>query len=259
MCLILVGIHARPGQRLLLLANRDEFHARAAVAAAPWQENAAVVGGRDQVAGGSWLAVHGSGRFAAVTNLRNGPPKPTPRSRGDLVRDFVLGQVDAQTYLDELRPQMDQFAPFNLIVGAGDQVLVLDGSLRQIRQLTPGLHAISNGPLDQDWPKMRRIRTQVQTALERDVPTLELLKILRDGQQAPDAQLPDTGFGLEWERVLSSIFITGQDYGTRASTVLEQADDGRIDLIEQRFGPMASLQGRDHWQHSSADGTWRPS
>lgn len=259
MCLILVGIHARPGQRLLLLANRDEFHARAAAAAAPWREDSAVVGGRDQVAGGSWLAVHGSGRFAAVTNLRKGPPKPAPRSRGDLVRDFVLGQTDAQTYLDELRPQMDQFAPFNLIVGAGDQVLGLDGSSRQIRHLAPGLHAISNGPLDQDWPKMRRIRTQVQAALDQDMPTSAMLEILRDGQQAPDAQLPDTGFGLEWERVLSSIFITGQDYGTRASTVLELADDGRIDLIEQRFGPMASLQGRGHWQHTLKTKVWRSS
>lgn len=259
MCLILVGIDTRPGSRVLLLANRDEFRARASAAAAPWAEDAEVLGGRDLVAGGSWLAVRGSGRFAAVTNVRNGPPRPAPRSRGDLVREFVLGNAAAEDWLEALRPEVDQFAPFNLVLGDAAGVLAFDGGSRRVRRLGPGLHAISNGPLDQTWPKMRRIQTLARRALRTGnagIPAL--LALLRDRQPAPDAQLPETGFGLERERALSPIFIAGEEYGTRASTLLEVGRAGAVELVEQRFGAAGHPAGRDHWRHPPGIGGWQP-
>lgn len=258
MCLILVGINARPGSRVLLLANRDEFRARASAAVAPWAEDAEVLGGRDLVAGGSWLAVRGSGRFAAVTNVRNGPPRPAPRSRGDLVRDYVLGDTNAEAWLAALQPEVEQFAPFNLILGDGGRVLAFDGSTRQVHVLEPGLHAISNGPLDQPWPKMRRVRILAQAALAAQAASNAcLLDVLHDRRAAPDAQLPDTGFGLERERALSPIFIAETDYGTRASTLLELKDTGVIELVEQRFGTAGHPIGQDHWRHASRVQGWR--
>ncbi|HRO87085.1 MAG: NRDE family protein [Chiayiivirga sp.] len=257
MCLILVGIAARPGSRMLLLANRDEFHARAAAPAAPWEDDPGVVGGRDLVAGGSWLAVRGDGRFAAVTNLRNGLPQPAPRSRGELVSRFVRGGEDAASWLDALRGHIDDYAPFNLVLGDAAGAFAFDGTTRTVRGLEPGLHAISNGPIDRDWPKMRRIRAAVADALAHGAGDDDLLALLRDPEPAPDAQLPDTGFGLERERQLSPIFIAGTDYGTRASTLVEQGGDGALRLVELGFGAGGRASGRSAWHHRRGEG-WRP-
>ena len=252
MCLILVGVDARPGSRVMLLANRDEQHARASAAAAPWNEDARVLGGRDLVAGGSWLAVRGDGRFAAVTNLRNlhnGPPPPAPRSRGELVRDFVCGEQSAERWLVALLVRMDQYAPFNLILGDAEGVRVLDGGSGVHRPLAAGLHAVSNGAVDDDWPKMQRIRALAADALGNGADPAALLALLGDNRQAPDDQLPDTGLDRERERLLSPIFIRGTGYGTRASTWLDIGGDGTIDLHEASFGPDAIHTGVARWRH----------
>ncbi|MCB1569126.1 MAG: NRDE family protein [Xanthomonadales bacterium] len=256
MCLILVGVQARAGSRVLLLANRDEFHARAAARAAPWHEDARVLGGRDLVAGGSWLAVRHDGRFAAVTNVRCGQPRTAPRSRGELVRDFVEGEMRAADYLDAVRDRFDQYSPFNLIVGDAEQVLALDGVSRTIEPLSAGLHAISNGALDDHWPKMQTLRQHAAQCLRQSPDPSALLDLLRDTTTAPDAQLPDTGFGLERERLLSPIFIVGEHYGTRASTLLEIGEDGRVDLIERSFGPHGVHTATSAWRHAADDSAW---
>lgn len=254
MCLILAANQARPGSRLLLLANRDEFHARPSVPAEPWLEDGRVVGGRDLVAGGSWLAVHGDGRFVAVTNLRNGMPVAAPRSRGDLVRNFVLGEASPGAYLHALRPQVTDFAPFNLILGDADGLLAFDGSSGSIHRFDAGMQVIGNGPFEADWPKARRLRTLAASALENSAGESQLLAVLRDEQRPPDGDLPDTGIGLERERLLSPIFISGSTYGTRVSTLLDIRDDGRIELIESRFGPDAVPTGTTRWRHVAGSG-----
>lgn len=256
MCLILVGIDPRPGNRVLLLANRDEFHARASAPAGPWVEDSAVVGGRDLVAGGSWLAVRGDGRFAAVTNVRNGPPKPAPRSRGDLVRDYVLGNETTAQFLARLQPQIALFAPFNLLLGDGAGVVAFDGTTQQARPLGAGLHTLSNGPLTAPWPKMQRLEQLTADALADGAGPDALLALLRDRQPAPDEQLPQTGFDQARERMLSPIFTHANGYGTRASTVVEIADDGQIDLIEVGFDPDATPADEVHWCFRPRGKTW---
>lgn len=257
MCLILVGVDPRPGSRVVLLANRDEFHDRPTAPAAPWGEDPNIVGGKDLRAGGSWLAARSDGRFAAVTNIRSGIPKPAPRSRGDLVKDFVRGDRAAPEWLEALRPELDQYAPFNLILGDGVSVMAFDGVTRQQRTLAAGFHAVSNGSLDAAWPKMQRIRALAADAIIDGTPPDELLVLLGDQQIASDEHLPKTGYALEQERLLSSIFILGDRYGTRASTLLELRDSGRINLIERRFGPHGAPLGGDHWQHLPNTGDWR--
>ncbi len=257
MCLILFGIAARPASRTLLLANRDEFHARPSAAAGPWAEDRRVLGGRDLVAGGSWLAVRGDGRFAALTNLRNGVPQPAARSRGDLVREFILGADIARDFLVHLQTRVADYAPFNLLLGDAAGSLLFDGATRTIRTAATGLGTIGNGPLDADWPKARRLRTRVETALEAGDSDDHLLDLLRDEQRADDAELPDTGMPLERERLLSSIFIAGATYGTRASTWFEQRTDGSIDFIERAFGPAAVCCGEVRWRFDVAAGCWR--
>lgn len=248
MCLILVAIEAVPGTPLLLLGNRDEFHGRASAPAQPWHEDARVAGGRDLVAGGSWLAARSDGRFAAVTNVRSGLPATAPRSRGALVGGFALGDAAPAAYLAGIARDLDQYGPFNLIVGTRDRVCLLSSTGGGVRDLARGVHVISNGAPDVHWPKTERLQRTFAAWLADPARTPgTALDLLLDTSQPADAQLPDTGVGRELERTLAPIFVRGAHYGTRASTLLTCRDDGSAQLHERRFGPLGAPTGADAW------------
>jgi uncharacterized protein with NRDE domain len=246
MCLLLIAVGRVPRRPWLLLGNRDEFHGRPASVAAPWNERSDVAGGRDLEAGGSWLAVQASGRFAAVTNVRLGATSRAPRSRGDLVRDFVFGPMTASSYVDGLRQRIGDYAPFNLVVGDGETIWCLESPTVRMQPLTAGLHVVSNGPLDAPWPKMQRLRGEVERAFATDAAgDDELLALLADETQPDDATLPDTGMGLDIERRLAPVFVRGERYGTRASTLAYQRDDGSVVLRERTFASGGIRVGDD--------------
>lgn len=237
MCLLLLALDVVVGRPVLLLGNRDEFHGRASAAAAPWPDQPGVFGGRDLEAGGSWLALHESGRFAAVTNIRLLNAQRGPRSRGDLVRDFVAGRMSAAEQMQRLQQQIDDYAPFNLVLVDADQAWCLESPTRRAQKLDPGVHLVSNGPLDAPWPKMQRLRQRFAETVQAGGGEEDLLDLLADTQQPDDATLPDTGMGLERERFLAPIFIRGDAYGTRASTLAWRDQAGQVQLRERRFGP----------------------
>jgi uncharacterized protein with NRDE domain len=209
-----------------------------------------VHGGRDLDRGGSWLLVSARDRVAAVTNVRAGPRGATSaRSRGELVDDFVRGSADPRDWLAELSLRASDYGLFNLLVGAGDQLHFASNHPRyRHRPLKPGVYALSNGDLDAPWPKAERARAALSAWLETEAsmddwpPVQALFVALADTCPAADAELPDTGVGLELERWLSSPFITGSDYGTRASTLL-LLDERDAFLYERRFAPLAQPQG----------------
>lgn len=248
MCLLLLALNAVPQRPWLLLGNRDEFHARATAVAAEWTDHPDVYGGRDLVAGGSWLALNHNGRFAAVTNVRIGLAKPAPRSRGDLVADFVIGSQPPNDYIATIADRIDEYGPFNLIVGDADAVWGLSSTTRKPWRYSNGVHVLSNGPPTEDWPKMRTIRTRFETAIAKnriDDPSFEgtLLDLLLDDQTPDDDDLPETGVGIALERVLAPIFIRGTTYGTRAGTLAHCDRDGQLTLIERTFGPDGTQLG----------------
>lgn len=250
MCLLLIAVDALPTLPLLLLGNRDEFHARASAAAQPWSEDARVVGGRDLVAGGSWLALRNDGRFAAVTNLRSGLPATAPRSRGWLVRDFVLGEQSPSRFLDALRASSGDFGAFNLVVGDSNGVFALSSTDGVVRRLNAGVHVISNGAIGVHWPKTERLQRRFTHSMAdtQAIDEARLLDLLVDGTPAPDASLPDTGVGLDLERLLAPIFIRGERYGTRASSLLTCGSDATRVLRERRFGAGGVATGETCWR-----------
>jgi uncharacterized protein with NRDE domain len=237
MCLLLVAVDAVPDRPLLLLGNRDEFHARPSAAAASWPDLPGVRGGRDLQAGGSWLAVHDNGRMATVTNIRLLNVQRGIRSRGDLVRDFVAGSASAADVIAAVQRTVDDYAPFNLVLADREQTWCLESPRASAQRLTPGVHVVSNGPLDAPWPKMRRLRERFVATLTQGGDDAALLDLLADTQQPSDAELPDTGMGIERERFLAPIFVRGDTYGTRASTLAWRDVQGTVHLIERRFGP----------------------
>ena len=243
MCLLLIAVERLPGRPLVLLGNRDEFHGRATLAAAPWPDAPGVVGGRDLEAGGSWLAANRNGRFAAVTNIRLADVRRGARSRGDLVREFAAGEMPAEPYLRELSAHVEEYAPFNLVVADRERAWCFESPTARLTALTPGVHLVSNGPLDAPWPKMQRLRTLFEAAVSAGADDAALLDLLRDRATPVDEDLPDTGVGLEKERFLSPVFVRSPIYGTRASTLAWRDADGRIGLRERSWDAAGELAG----------------
>ena len=248
MCLIAFAFEQHPRWPLVLIGNRDEFHARAATAAEFQPDAADVYGGRDLEKQGSWLQVSRRGRLAAVTNVRAGfTAEVAPLSRGALVAGFARADGDARDWLAALEPDAPRHGRFNLLLWDGTDAWVAGNHPGYARQrVEPGVHGLSNGPFDADWPKVQRARLALAAWLagvDSNNPDLSpLFEALRDERSAPDEQLPDTGIGLAMERLLSPPFIRGDRYGTRSSSVVLVAHE-TVRFAERRFGPGGIVLG----------------
>ena len=235
MCLIVFAWKLIPECPLIMAANRDEFFSRPALAAGWWEDNPDIYAGRDLQAGGTWLGINRHGRFAALTNIRNGSQRRTDtRSRGELVAGFLKSDQGAEDYLAGVRELADQYNGFNLLVGDGGELFCLsnEGDTSP-RALEPGIYGLSNGSLDTPWPKVLRAKAQFASLLCQGAPDDEYFEMLSDTTRAADSRLPDTGVSLEWERLLSPICIDSEDYGTRASTLLRVHHGGNAELLER--------------------------
>jgi uncharacterized protein with NRDE domain len=248
MCLILIACAAHPDFPLVIAANRDEYYRRPTATAAFWPDHGHVLGGRDLECMGTWLGVTRDGRFAALTNYRNAlARKPEAPSRGRLVSDFLLSDLDPRAYLDEIKTKAARYNGFNLLAGDLDGVYCLSSNGPTLQQLTPGVHGLSNHLLDTPWPKVVRGKQHLQRALVRGPDAEALLDLLRDRELAPERELPDTGIGVERERMLSPLLIVSPEYGTRASTALLFGRDGSVSFTERTIlpggdpGPTVSL------------------
>jgi len=96
---------------------------------------------------------------------------------------------------------------------------------------------LSNHLLDTPWPKVERGKKALQALLARKQRPLpeDSFDILTDRTMPDDKSLPDTGVGLQWERILSPIFISSPTYGTRSSIVLMVDGKGHVTFIERTF------------------------
>ncbi|HKC25885.1 MAG TPA: NRDE family protein [Thermoanaerobaculia bacterium] len=243
MCLLLLAVGVDANMPLVVAANRDEFRDRPSAPAAFWEDAPGILAGRDLEAGGTWLGVSRSGRFAAVTNVRDGrAARSAARSRGRLVSGFLSSRDDAETYLRLAADEARLYGGFNLVAGGVDGLFWLSNrapSAVAVR-VSRGVHGISNALLDTPWPKLTAARESLASLLGSARATAEpralpasLFGLLSDTSRADDAQLPDTGIGLERERILAPAFIDTPEYGTRTSTVVFFRADGSVELEER--------------------------
>lgn len=259
MCLILFAHQAHPKYPLILAANRDEAYARPAAPAAFWHDHPDIYGGRDLDRGGTWLGLTRCGRVAAVTNFRNGNGRRTaPRSRGELVSGFLAGRAGAAAYLRQVETEGGQYNGFILIAGDLDALYWLSNRGPGVERIPPGVHGLSNHLLNTPWPKIKRSKQAMEALLgagEKEL-TAGLFEILSDRSEALDHELPDTGVGLKRERELSANFISGERYGTRASTVLLVDRRSDVLFIERSFGaggrPLDEIGNRFRLDHLTA-------
>jgi uncharacterized protein with NRDE domain len=261
MCLILIANQYSSAYPLVIAANRDEFYARATREAGFWSEDsrsADLLAGKDLTMGGTWIGMHRSGRIAAVTNIRDPAISVTGRrSRGQLTVNFLLASSTPLDYLRTVQKQMLYFAGFNLLVGDLNSLAYLNSDSGKLRELEAGIYGLSNGRLDDPWPKVNRGKQQLKEVLENaaTLGTDTLMKIMRNTKIAPDSELPQTGVPLELERALSASFISNPErgYGTRCSTAIIVDQGKNVRFSEQNYGSNSELLGRHYYEFTFAE------
>ncbi|GAB4175469.1 MAG: NRDE family protein [Wenzhouxiangellaceae bacterium] len=250
MCLIAWRFEPGAPVPLVLVANRDEFHARPTRALNWWGWPDDVLAGRDQQAGGTWLGVTRCGRIAAVTNFREPNAATAPCSRGELPLAWLNRACSGAEFADHVWQTRSRYRPFNLWFGTRDQLWVT-GTHTPPRVVAPGFGALSNGPVDARWPKTCRAVEALRARLaNHTVSIAALLDVLDDRCPADPADLPDTGIGPERERLLSAPFIVHPVYGTRSSSVVILGSDASF--AERRFDPGGRTIAERHFRWRAA-------
>ncbi|MEN6320795.1 MAG: NRDE family protein [Syntrophaceae bacterium] len=237
MCLILLSYRTHEKYPVVLAANRDEFYERPSAPVSLWDDVPDVIAGRDLKSGGTWLGITKQGRLAAVTNYREPEShRQNAPSRGWLVKDFLCSQEEPKAYLEKTVVKKEQYNGFNLILG-DMSCLYYFSNRGSMCELSPSLYGLSNRLLNTPWPKVEKGKKAFELLLSgTDNPRSEdIFTILSDKSKPDDSKLPDTGIGLEWERILSSIFITSPVYGTRSSSVIMVDRKNHVMFIEKVF------------------------
>lgn len=240
MCIILLANKAHTELPLILAANRDEFYERPTERAHFWKDAPGTLAGRDLVRGGTWLGVTRSGRIAAVTNYREpGAQQKEALSRGHLVTDFLAGDESAPAYLSKLAPSASLYNGFNLIVGTASLLYYYSNRGGAPEEIPGGVHGLSNHLLNTSWPKVERGRKALASVLDGDgqLSVEAVFNILADDARAVDENLPETGVGLELERMLSPLFINSPMYGTRSSSIVIFNRHQEVTFIERTYMP----------------------
>jgi uncharacterized protein with NRDE domain len=237
MCLIALAWRAHPAYRLIVAANRDEYFGRSSAPADFWDDHRGVLAGRDLEAGGTWLGITLGGRFAALTNYRNPADRRTGvPSRGALVSGFLTGKAGPSEYVKQVQKAATSYNGFSLLVGDADSLWFLSNRGGGPLRVEPGVHGLSNHLLNTPWPKVERARARLAKQLERPFDAAAAFDLLGDTERAPSAELPRTGVSVEIEERLSAIrILAAGGYGTRCSTVLCFANDGRVEFHERSY------------------------
>ncbi len=240
MCLILFLYDKDPDYRLILAANRDEFYDRPTSPLAFWDDAPDVLAGRDLKGTGTWLGITKKDRIAAITNFREPDLfKPNAPSRGLLISDYLTGTKAPKIYLKDIKAIGHRYNGFNLIVGDKSGLYYYSNKTEKIRKLNPGLYGLSNHLLDTSWPKVEKGKAGLKKLLteKNQINTDDIFSLLSDRTFAPDDRLPDTGIDLDWERMLSPMFITSDIYGTRSSSIVLIERNRKASFIERSFIP----------------------
>jgi len=245
MCLIYLAHRVDPFYRLVVAANRDEYHQRPSAPAAWWQDGSGILAGRDLQAGGTWMGITRGGRFAAITNYRDpARHRADAASRGHLVSGFLGGAEPALDYLARIARDGERYNGFSLLVHDGTTLAFYSNRGGAPEAVAPGVHGLSNHLLDEPWPKVEEGKLDLLGMLARGAATpAGLLGLLDRREPAAAGTLPETGVGRVHERVLSPRFILGSQYGTRCSSIIMVDADGEVLFRERSFDAAGEARG----------------
>ncbi len=255
MCLLVLAWNVHPRYRLIVAANRDEYHDRPAEPLGNWPPPEDMLAGRDLRAGGTWLGVDRRRRFGVITNFHDlRRAAPTAPSRGGLIPRFMRQDAGAGEYLSSLEPQAAAYGGFNLLLADGRSLWYGSNRVTPFaRELAPGVYGLSNERLDTPWPKLRRVRAGFESWLREsaayDTDAAVLFALLGDSRPATEAERPPRmGLPPEWEKTLSAPFVRHSLYGTRCSTVALIEPSGGLLLAERRFDSEGRCSGESEYR-----------
>lgn len=232
MCLVALAWKVLPDFPLLISANRDEFFHRPTLPIHRWEDG--FYAGKDLQGGGTWMGFHPDGKWALLTNYRDFRQKRQAKtSRGILVSDFLSSPLSPENYLDQVWEKQAEFDGFNLLVSNGDRLFYLSNYGNEPAEILPGIHGLSNGLMNDPWPKTELAKKQLDEILSKPVPET-LLSILKSKEKYQKELLPSTGVSLEMEKELSAQLIRmAPNYGTVSSSAVIRDNRG-ITLIRER-------------------------
>ncbi|MCG3167354.1 MAG: hypothetical protein POELPBGB_03144 [Bacteroidia bacterium] len=239
MCLNIFSYKSHPDYKLIIAANRDEFYARKTEAAQFWTDKPNLLAGKDLEQGGTWLGITKSGKFSFITNYRDPRSfrKDAP-SRGALVSNYLDGSAGPEAYLKSLG-DTQHYNGFNLIAGDLNEVCYFSNVENKIRKLQHGFYGVSNAFLDTPWKKLVTGKHAVDAIINlNNFSAEDLFDALHNEQKADDSELPHTGVPYEIEKLVSSMFIKSETYGTVCSTVVLIDNDNRVQFFERTHNPL---------------------
>jgi len=239
MCLILLAYQCHSKYPLIIAANRDEYYRRPTQNVHWWPDRPDVLAGKDLHSGGTWMGISRQGRFAAVTNIREGKLSAGDYlSRGQLTLKYLTDQINDTDFHQFLQNSRQNFRGYNLLFGTRHKLQHFSNRSQTFTELKPGIYGLSNANLDSPWPKVEKGKAELDQLLSAvTLKHEDLFQILANKAIAADKYLPDTGIGLERERQLSAIRICGDDYGTRSSSTLTIDRHNKITFHEKERAP----------------------
>ena len=240
MCLLVLAWRAHPRYRLIVAANRDEYHDRPAQALGPWPHPDDLLAGRDLRAGGTWLGMDRQRRFGVITNYRDRQAAAAAApSRGGLIPRYLRGAAGAGEYFSAIEGEAESYGGFNLLLADAQSLWYGSNRVQPFaRPLEPGIYGLSNERLDTPWPKLQRVRSRFEAWLrpDGDVDPAGLFPMLEDPEPAIGTE---GSSGAEpassWEQALSAPFVRHPEFGTRSATVLLLETSGDLMMRERRF------------------------
>jgi uncharacterized protein with NRDE domain len=229
MCLATFAFGISENYPLIFAANRDELHARPTAAANWWTDYPNILGGRDLLAGGTWLAIDQCGRLAAITNVPTAEGKTFKKSRGHLVTDYLASKCSADSFISQLQAETEDYAPYNLLI-FDDASCHYFSNQTAGQQLVPGIYALSNAPLGTPWPKVCFAESMLASTLAINNPVDRLFKIL-ENKTPHHVRLGEEE--LDWRQ--TRVFIKDEQFGTRSSTVILISRTGEVQFFERCY------------------------
>lgn len=248
MCIAVFLWRAHPLYPLILLLNRDEYHSRP-TRQLEWWDGGEILGGRDELAGGTWLACSRDGRVAFLTNVREVKCLPDAKSRGDLPSRFLQSKKKPMDFAEEVAKEVDQYNGFNLILTdlrSKTMVYVTNRAKEDnkfVTEVSTGIHVLTNASLDSPWPKAQRLGNNFKELLdtygEEELPVKEMVEKLMKNTEKDDESLLPHIFPPEREYNLSSIFVDTNTplgrYGTRSTSTLLAKATGEVFFYERHL------------------------
>lgn len=251
MCILFVAVNQHQDYPLIIAANRDEFFNRETAESHLWDSAQGIIAGQDLQAGGTWMGINKQGYIASLTNIRD-PKKICANAitRGELVSHYL--QHPVKEYQQTLRASKENYNGYNLLFGKWNKLAVYNNHLDRQQALTDGYYGLSNASLNSPWPKINKGVGKLQEYCQdgHDINPDILFTLLLDKQLAADEDLPKTGMPIEWERRLSAIFIVGNEYGTRSSTVLAVDKQKNVTWYERTYDNNATCTSSQSFHFS---------